>query len=211
MPKTLYFYNDPNDSRSNTIRARLVETGLPFIELDMTVGYRKHNVRRGGPMVLVDVDGEAHTELPMNTSTSEITSAWNSAPSSSVPLIYVTLTTEKWNGTDWVVEDYEFTEGDKMRVTVTVKLANGQTHTGVNSKFKVPLYEGHQLPPNPDGTQVVHATDIQAALLPLQFINGVAVYAITLNRPMWICAVAGKTSKWLLKDTIRAVLSKPAT
>ena len=80
MAKSLYFYNDPNDPASNVVRAAVSTCGVAFTELNLASDFRKHNVTRPGPMVLIDIDGKVYQELPVGVTNTEIAAAWNAAP-----------------------------------------------------------------------------------------------------------------------------------
>jgi len=83
--KQLVFYHDPNHDLSAGIRTNALSSRVPFMELDLTSGHRQHNVTRGGPLVLIDVDGQVYLEFATTASGQAIATAFAAAPDSVQP------------------------------------------------------------------------------------------------------------------------------
>lgn len=89
MAKTLYLYNDPNETSGAAIRSALQSSGLTFTERNLAADTMLHQPGYGGKsMVIIDVDSHTYAVFPPVSTVAydhaALLAAWASAPSTIV-------------------------------------------------------------------------------------------------------------------------------
>lgn len=135
------------------------------------------------------------------------TQTFDPPPTRSQP--HVDLILKKWDGTDWVVEERSFYDGQKVRIEATIRMPDG-TVAPITKRFLVPLFRGRQSAPDAEGNETVEVTGEQALILPMDFRDGEAVFHFVASGAGWLVAVPGHSSKWLRRQVARAVVAKSA-
>lgn len=136
--RALYFYHDPNVTVSAVLRGEVVASGISFNELNLAVDLRCHNAHRGGPMVLIELDGQTWQELPIDATAQTIAAAWDATPSTwPAPLPKAKIITKNGGG----VITTKFTSAQAITIRAEIWTADLSQLTNYAGTSFVPFFD----------------------------------------------------------------------
>lgn len=139
MAKTLIFYHDPNNPASTAMREAVVASGVAFTELNLASDFRKHNVSRGGPLVLVDIDGANLAELSPNADGASIAATFNATAAPAAKPIAKIITKDALGSPQTL-----FTSAQTITVRAEIwKPDNSGVLTTFSGTYPVPFFDSN--------------------------------------------------------------------